>query len=100
MCNARSRPNAYTSLNHGQIISKNSYVNWPPRACDLTPCNFFFEVYENKSETIPDLKSVVQRVIGEIQPHLCEKDMKNFMKRLTACHQSRGGNLTDILFHT
>lgn len=89
-----------------QIISRNSDVNWPPRSCDLTPCDFFLwgfvksRAYANKPETIPELKSEIQRVIGEIQPHLCEKVMENFMKRVMACHQSRGGHLTDILFHT
>ncbi|CAK1579985.1 unnamed protein product [Parnassius mnemosyne] len=88
------------------IISRNSDVNWPPRSCDLTPCDFFLwgfvksRVYANKPETIPELKSEIQRVIGEIQPHLCAKVMENFMKRVMACHRSRGGHLPDILFHT
>ena len=57
-------------------------------------------VYANKSETFPELKSEIQGVIDEIQPHLCEKVIENFMKRVMACDQSRGGYLTDILFHT
>ena len=89
-----------------QIISRNSDVNWTPRSCDLTTCDFFLwgcvksRVYANKPETIPELKSEIQRVICEIQPHLCEKVMEYFMKRVMTCHQSLGGHLTDILFHT
>ena len=78
------------------IISRSSDLNWPPRSCDLTPCDFFLwdfdksQVYANKPETIPEVKSEIQRVIGQIQPLLCEKVMENFMKTLTACYQSRG----------
>ena len=25
----------------GRVISRNGDQNWPPRSCDLTPCDFF-----------------------------------------------------------
>lgn len=89
-----------------RIISRNSDVNWPPRSCDLTPCDFFLwgfvksQVYANKPQTIPELKAEIQRVIGEIEPQLCENVIENFMKRTRVCRLSHGGHMPDILFHT
>jgi hypothetical protein len=57
-----------------RIISRNGDQNWPPRSCDLTPCDFFlwgfvkFCVYANKPQTIPELKVEIQGVIGETEP--------------------------------
>jgi len=56
----------------GCVISRNGDQNWPPRSCDLTPCDFFlwgfvkYRVYANKPQTIPELKVEIRRVIGEI----------------------------------
>ena len=100
------RPNCYAFEDKAELhcasvrnsdvnfISRNSNVNWPPRTCDLTPCDFFLwgfaksPVYANKPETIPEL----QDVIGEIQPYLHEKVIENCTKRVMACHQSREGH--------
>jgi hypothetical protein len=55
----------------GRVISRNGDQNWPPRSCDLTPCDFFLwgfvksRVYANKPQTIPELKVEIRRVIGE-----------------------------------
>ena len=49
-------------------ISRTNYLkkfwcHWPPRSCNLTPCDFFLwgfvksRVYANKPATIPELKS-------------------------------------------
>ena len=89
----------------GRVISRNGDQNWPPRSCDLTPCNFFLwgfvksRVYANKPQTIPELKAEIRRVIGEIQPQLCGNVIENFVKRARVCQQSRGGHLLDIVFH-
>ena len=80
-------------------------VNWPPRSCDLTPLDFFLsghvkgKVYADNPQTIPQLKDNIERVIGEIDPSLCENVMKHFGKRLVVCQKSRGGHLEDIIFH-
>ena len=80
--------------------------NWPPRSCDLTPLDFFLwgylksQVYVNKPTTTRALKEEIQRCINEIQPHLCRIVMENFDKRVRMCMQSRGGHLSDVLFHT
>jgi hypothetical protein len=46
----------------GCVISRNDNQNWPPRSCDLTPCDLFlwgfvkYRVYANKPQMIPELK--------------------------------------------
>jgi hypothetical protein len=45
----------------GRVISRTGDQNWPPKSCDLTPCDFFLwgfvkcRVYANKPQTIPEL---------------------------------------------
>ena len=91
--------------NPGRVISRNGDQNWPPRSCDLTPYDFFLwgfvksRVYANKLQTIPELKAVIRRVTGEIQPQLCGNVIESFVKRARVCQQSRGAYLSDIVFH-
>jgi hypothetical protein len=55
-----------------RLISRNGDQNWPPRTCDLTTCDYFLwglvksHVYVNKPRTIPEIKSEIRRVIGEM----------------------------------
>lgn len=88
-----------------RLISRNGDQNWPPRSCDLTPCDSFLwgyvksRAYVRNPRTIFQLKEQIQRVIGEIEPELCKKVIENFDRRTTVCQQSRGGHLSDIVFH-
>jgi len=89
----------------GRVNSSNGDRNWPPRSCDLTPCDFFlwgfvkFRIYVNKPQKIPELKVEFRRVIGETEPQLCGNVIENFVKRARVFQQSRGGHLWDIVFH-
>jgi hypothetical protein len=56
-------------------------------------------VYANKPQTVPELKAEIRLVIGEIELQLCGNVIKNFVKRARVCQQSRGGRLSDIVFH-
>jgi hypothetical protein len=56
-------------------------------------------VYANKPQKIPELKAEIRRVIGEIEPQLCGNVIVNFVNRARVCQQSRGGHLSDIVFH-
>jgi len=90
---------------HGRVISRRGDVNWPPRSCDLTPLDFSLwgflkgKVYANDPQTIPELKEEIRRTINEISPQLCQNVIENFVKRMNVCKQSRGGHLSDIVFH-
>jgi hypothetical protein len=56
-------------------------------------------IYAKKPQTIPELKAEIRRVIGEIDSQLCGNVIENFVKRTWVCQQSRGGRLSDIVFH-
>ena len=63
----------------GSVISRGGDVHWPPRSCDLTPLDFFLwgfvksRVYSDQPQTVAVLKANIRRVIGEIEPLLCDK---------------------------
>ena len=86
------------------IISRFGPVNWPPRSCDLTPCDFFLWgyvkslVYADKPQTLDALEANIERVIGEIQPALCEKVLQNWNDRLSYVKRSRGAHMNEIIF--
>jgi hypothetical protein len=88
----------------GRVIARNGDVNWPPRSCDLTPLDYFLwgyvksQVYKNNPQSIPELKDKIIRVIGEIEPQLCQNVIENFNKRVDICGAARGGHLEDIIF--
>lgn len=88
-----------------RIISKNGDVNWPPRSCDLTPLDYFLwgavkdKCYANHPETIQDLKHEIQVAIDDIRPETIENVLKNWVDRIGYCQASRGGHLTEIVFH-
>lgn len=89
-----------------RVISRNSAVNWPPRSCDLTPLDYFLwgyvkdQVYADNPQTIEALKANIERVIGEIEPQLCQNVIENFDERIDVCKRARGGHLKDIIFHS
>ncbi len=88
-----------------RVILRKGDQDWPPISCELTLCDFFLwefvksNVYTNKPWTIPELKSEIKRVIGEIEPPICENMIKKFAKRSIVYKQSLGGHLSDIAFH-
>lgn len=88
------------------VISLRGDQVWPARSCDLTPCDFFLwgyvksKAYVNKPQTIPQLKEEIERVINDINRDVCEKVIANFIDRVTACRDSGGGHMPDIIFHT
>ncbi|KYN09543.1 hypothetical protein ALC57_18330 [Trachymyrmex cornetzi] len=90
----------------GMVISRGGDVNWPPRSCDLTPLDFFLwgylksQVYTNKPQTIDALKVNITNAIQQIQPDLCEKVIENWTARIRVTKRSRGGHLSDVIFHT
>lgn len=90
----------------GRVICRFGDQNWPPRSCDLTPLDFWLwgnlksQVYANKPATTEALKAEIRRCINEIPPHVCNTVIANFVKRVRTCQQSRGGHLSDVLFHT
>jgi len=50
------------------------------------------------SQSIPELKNKIIRVIGEIEPQLCQNVVQSFYKRVDICGAARGNHLADIVF--
>jgi len=90
---------------HDRLISLRSEHVWPSRLCDLTPLDFFLwgyvksQVYVNRPRTIAELKTEIRRVISEINEDVCGRVIVNFNERITACRNSAGGHMLDVIFH-
>jgi len=88
------------------VIWRGGNVNWPPRSCDLMPLDFFLwsylksQVYTNKPQTIDALKVNITNAIQQIQLDLCEKVIENWTAQIRFTKRSRGGHLSDVIFHT
>ena len=89
----------------GWVISRNGDFNWLPRSCDLRTLDFFLwghvkdNVYTDAPQSIKELKEKIRAVIYEIEPQMCKNVMENFIKRAWSYKRSRGGHMTDIVFH-
>lgn len=85
------------------IISRNCYIEWSPRNCDLTPLDFFLWsylkslIYVNKPDTIRALKANIYRGIHDIWLELVEKVLKNLVHPFCSYNRSREGHLNDIV---
>ena len=82
-----------------------SFVNWPPRSCDLTPLDYFLWgylkslVYANKPTTLEELEDNIRTVIASVTPQTLDRVIENWTQRLDQCKRSRGGYLSQVLFH-
>lgn len=84
----------------GRIISHNGDRNWPPRSYDLRLWGYVKSGdYANNPRRIPELRTEIRCVIGEIEPQLYAKVMEIFVKRAKACQQSGEGHLFVIVFY-
>ena len=82
----------------GRVLSRFGDQNWPLRSCDLTPLDFFLWGY---------LKS---QVCQQAHNHPCIKGGDSTLHQRNSAtfmqnghgkfQQSRGGHLSDVLFHT
>ena len=88
-----------------RIISRITDVVWPPRSCDLTLLDYYLwgavndKCYVDKPETIDALKDNIREAIGEIQLHIIDNVLKNWIDQVGYCIASRGSHLNEIIFH-
>ncbi|GFU63236.1 uncharacterized protein TNCV_2656811 [Trichonephila clavipes] len=79
------------------LISRFGPVNCPPRACDLTPLDYFLWgyvkslVYADKPQTLDHLEDNIHRVIADIRAQMLEKVIENWTSRLDYIRASRNG---------
>jgi len=72
---------------------------WPPRSCDLNPCDFFLwghlknKVYNPLPLTIDDLKTNIEREIKKIEVTTLKSTFLNLKKRLNLVISAEGGHI-------
>ncbi|GFX23902.1 putative transposable element [Trichonephila clavipes] len=87
-----------------RLISRFGPVNWPPRACGLTPLDYFLWgyvkslVYADKPQTFDHLEEKIRRVIADIRPQMLEKVIENWTSRLDYIRASHGSHMPEIIF--
>ena len=73
------------SVYEDRIISSREDVVWPPRSCNLPPLNYCLrgaikdKCYVDKPETIHALKDNIREAVGEIQLHIIDNVLKNWI---------------------
>ena len=88
-----------------RIISRNTETPFPPRSCDLTPCDFFLWPYLKNSifrtplNNIPELRIRIENKCAEINnnPHILQNVFRGFLRRINLCIEQNGGHIHQFL---
>lgn len=88
-----------------RIISLNTAMIWPPRSCDLTPCDFFLWPYLKNSifvTPVVDLDDLKQRISNKIEeindtPIILQNVLSSVKRRITLCRAEGGGHITHLI---
>ena len=71
----------------------------------MTPLDYYLwgavkdKYYADKPETIDALKDNIRETICEIQLHIIDNVLKNWIDRVGYCMASRGNHLNEIILH-
>jgi hypothetical protein len=83
----------------GRWLGRRGPVEWPPRSCDLTPCDFFLwgvikeRVYATKPRDLEDLRTRITNALHALEPELCSKVCHAVRGRLEECLESGGAQV-------
>jgi hypothetical protein len=89
-----------------RLISRNTLNNWPPRSCDLTPCDFFLwpflknSIYNTPINDLAELQNRIRMKIDQINedPVVLEHVIRNGVRRrATLCLQQEGAHFQHLL---
>lgn len=88
-----------------RIISLNTRTIWPPRSCDLTPCDFFLWPYLKNSifgNPVFDLNDLRQRISHKIEeinntPRILQNVIDSLERRVRLCREEGGGHITHLI---
>lgn len=101
---ARASMNVLRQMFPGRLISRFGDLQWPPRSCDLTPCDFWLwgylksRVYINNPQNIHELKENIRTEIRNISPLMLHNAMRNMVSRVEECSRREGHHLLDTIF--
>jgi hypothetical protein len=90
---------------YNRIISRNTPNNWPPRSCDLTPCDFFLwpyiknSIYTTPINDLAELRNRITQKINEINnnPIVLENVTNAIRRRTRLCLQEQGAHFQHLL---
>lgn len=88
-----------------RIISRNTPIPYPPRSCDLTPCDFFLWPYIKNSifqQPIQDLNELRHRILEKINeinnhPTMLQNVINSIRRRYQKCLDVDGGHFDHLL---
>lgn len=88
-----------------RIISLNTPVIFPPRSCDLTPCDFFLwpDLKNSIFKTpVADLDDLRQRIVNHIEhinntPGVLNNVFNAMKRRVRLCRDVGGGHIQHLL---
>uniref|UniRef100_V5GT01 Transposable element Tc3 transposase n=1 Tax=Anoplophora glabripennis TaxID=217634 RepID=V5GT01_ANOGL len=88
-----------------RLISLNAEHEFPPRSCDITPCDFFLWPYLKNTIfelPIPDLNHLQARLIDKIReinntPSILENVFNSLRNRCEKCLEQGGGHFQQLL---
>lgn len=86
-----------------KLISHRSSFPWPPRSPDLSPLDFFLwgfvkeKVFRAQPSSIQELKTLVQRIINEVDCTTLERTIQSFTRRVEACIGEEGDHFQNKL---
>jgi len=88
-----------------RIISLQTETIWPPRSCDLTPCDFFLWPHLKNSiysTPVVDLQDLQQRITNKIEeindtPWVLHNVINSVKRRVTLCRDRDGGHISHFL---
>lgn len=97
----RENLNFLSEFFENRVISRNTQQIWPPRSCDLTPCDFFLwpfiknSIYRTPIEDINDLKRRISEKIAEINnsPNVLVNVSLRVRRNIRRCLEVGGGHI-------
>ncbi|EFA13615.1 hypothetical protein TcasGA2_TC004247 [Tribolium castaneum] len=88
-----------------RIISRNTANDYPPRSCDLTPCDFYLwpriknPIFVTPIPTIDELRRRIQQKINEINENPLEltNGLNSVRRRCVMCVEQQGRHFQQFL---
>lgn len=88
-----------------RVISRNAIIRWPPRSCDLTPCDFFLwpylknSIFQRQVNNLDELRQRITEKINEINntPLMLENVCNAIRRRVRMCLEQGGGHFQHLL---
>lgn len=88
-----------------RIISRNTPIPYPPRSCDLTPCDFFLwpyiknSIFQQPIHNLDELRQRISEKINEINnhPNMLQNVSNSIRRRIQMCFDAGGGHFDHLL---